>query len=98
MGIEDRDWYREQPTKRRPGLAWLIGVLILSAVVFAATSQGRRALGIGSTGERSAQLGKTPLLLGEPPVASDTVASDTVASDKAGLYPARDPWRRYLAD
>ena len=90
MGIESRDWYREEPPKRRLGfawlIAWLIGALVLGAVVFAATSQGRRALGIDG---RPAQPGASSTLrLGGPPL----------AIDRAGLYPASDPWRRYLAD
>ena len=92
MGIESRDWHREKPTKRRPSVAWLIGAVVLGAVLFAASPRGQRALGISrahASGEQVTQRGlKVSLLLGGAPVDVDRV----------GLYAANDPWQRYLAD
>jgi hypothetical protein len=54
VGIESRDWYRDgrkKKRRKRPSwlLPWLIGTLILSTALFAASPVGRWALGLDKT-------------------------------------------------
>ena len=73
-------------------MAWLVGAVVLAVVLVAASPRGRRVLGIpGSrpSAEEAVRGGsQVSLLLGSPPLAVDRV----------WLYPANDPWQRYLAD
>ena len=92
MGVESRDSSRELPARRRPAVAWLVGTVVLGVVLLAASSTGWRALGFPEsqpTAEEPARSASVVSLgLGSPPVAVDRI----------GLYPANDPWQRYLAD
>jgi hypothetical protein len=92
MGIEDREWYREEPRQRRSLVPWLVGALLLTAALVAASPRGHRLLHLPGTrfsGERSSH---------RDLVVAPLPGGPAITLHQAPLYPERDPWRRFLAD
>jgi Cysteine-rich secretory protein family len=92
MGVEDRDWYREAPKRRRPVMPWILGAAMLAVALFAASPRGHRMLHLPGTrisGERSTHrdLAVSPL-----------PGAPGITLHQAPLYPEGDRWRRFLAD
>jgi uncharacterized protein YkwD len=91
VGIEDRDWYREAPKRRRSLVPWLIGALILAAGLFAASPRGHVLLGLQRTrpsdGLQAHQDVKASVLPGAP----------VATLDQTPVSSNPDPWQRYLA-
>lgn len=93
MGLESRDWYREQPTVDSD-VAWLRWIVIVGAAVAAAIVAllGARLLyGPEATyGGENVDHGRDvsfPLLPGGP----------QVSLSRVWIYPPNDPWKHYLA-
>jgi hypothetical protein len=97
VGIEDRDWFRDEDAKERSGSAnravvGTVGALIVLLAIFAASPRGKQLLHldgahVGGEGAMHPDVKLTPLLGGP-----------SVRIHKDPLYKANDPWRSYLAD
>jgi uncharacterized protein YkwD len=96
MGLENRDWYREEPKRRRsPGVTLPMGLLIVVGVVgglvlagvFKDKLQGKAAV---YGGERGSHAGATEISL-LPGLPGVKIGGDA-------LYAKNDPWKTYLAD
>ncbi len=96
MGVEDREWYRDEPKPRRAlSISPIGGVLIVVGVVAGLViAGGLHAMTKGSAvsygGEHASHQGpvKISLLPGLPGI--------SIGGD--GLYAKNDPWQGYLAD
>ena len=96
MGVEDRDWYRDEPKPRRTiGVGRLGGVLILVGVFGGLLiAGGLQAMSRGPAasygGEQQTHRGaaKISILPGLPGI---SIGGDA-------LYAKNDPWKAYLAD
>ena len=87
VGIEDRDWYREEPKRRaRPGLQFVVAAIVVVLVTGGAlhATRGKHIADPEHQVHRDTSIGFFPGL--------------TLRLSKAPLYPAHDPWKVYLAD
>ena len=96
MGVEDRDWYRDEPKPRRAlGLSRTGGILIVVGVFGGLLLAGAlKAMTQGSAatygGEQQSHAGATKISL-LPGLPGINIGGD-------GLYAESDPWKAYLAD
>ena len=96
MGVEDRDWNRDEPKRRRTvSLSPIGGVLIVVGVIAGLLLAGAlqaKTKGSAATygGEQSSHQGATKISL-LPGLPGISIGGD-------GLYAKNDPWLGYLAD
>lgn len=98
MGIESRDWYREQPRSRR-GRVPAVGVLVVAFMLVAVVALSPRL-------SDRVGVGELPFGLGEQVGGPDTPGALRITPLPGGpglslmeqpLYDADDPWRAWLA-
>ena len=94
MGIEDRDWYREQPTDAVETTSWLRWLVIVGIAVALAVVA---AIGIRALIGPSAVYGGEEVDHGRNLSISPIPGGPSISLSRAWLYPKNDAWTLYLA-